>query len=197
MPGEGSLVKVMLGNEVLGYVTPGTPALAVETAAGVRTVVVDGDGSIPLSTQVIESNAAAAFAVGPNGNTNPVFRVVGNISSAATGISVTGRAAAAGVDITVLSSGTNENLVVNAKGSGTITLNPTATGNVVIGQHLAITEAKNIVLGTTTGTKIGTSASQKLGFYDATPIVKPTLDTNDATGIITALVALGLVTAAT
>jgi hypothetical protein len=34
-------------------------------------------------------------------------------------------------------------------------------------------EAANIALGTTTGSKIGTSASQKLGFYNATPIVQP------------------------
>ncbi len=77
---------------------------------------------------------AAALASGPNGNTNPVFRLVNNISSAATGISITGRAAAAGADITVLSSGTDENLVINAKGAGTITLNPTATGKVVVGK---------------------------------------------------------------
>ena len=37
---------------------------------------------------------------------------------------------------------------------------------------VTITEAKNIVLGTTTGTKIGTATSQKLGFFNATPIVQ-------------------------
>lgn len=37
-----------------------------------------------------------------------------------------------------------------------------------------LAEGVNIVLGTTTGTKIGTSASQKLGFFNATPVVQPT-----------------------
>lgn len=39
---------------------------------------------------------------------------------------------------------------------------------------LTLTDAKNVVLGTTTGTKIGTATSQKLGFFNATPIVQPT-----------------------
>lgn len=35
-----------------------------------------------------------------------------------------------------------------------------------------LAEGKDIALGTTTGTKIGTATSQKLGFYNATPIVQ-------------------------
>lgn len=38
---------------------------------------------------------------------------------------------------------------------------------------VTIADGKNIVLNTTTGTKIGTSASQKLGFFNATPVVQP------------------------
>jgi hypothetical protein len=34
-------------------------------------------------------------------------------------------------------------------------------------------DAVNIVLGTTTGTKIGTGATQKLGFWGVTPVVQP------------------------
>ena len=37
--------------------------------------------------------------------------------------------------------------------------------------HLA--DAGNITVGTTTGTKIGTATTQKLGFYNATPVVQP------------------------
>lgn len=50
----------------------------------------------------------------------------------------------------------------------------------------------NIVLGTTTGTKIGTAANQKLGFFDATPVVQPTAvaDATDAASVITQLNAL-------
>lgn len=38
---------------------------------------------------------------------------------------------------------------------------------------ITLAEAANIVVGTTTGTKIGTATSQKLGFYNATPVIQP------------------------
>lgn len=85
---------------------------------------------------VMTSNSATAFAVGPNGSTNPVLTVAGNVSSAATGVAVTGRAAAAGVDIGVTSSGTNESLRIDAKGSGSVTINGTATGSVTANKLL-------------------------------------------------------------
>lgn len=52
------------------------------------------------------------------------------------------------------SAGTSRIKVANA---GTITIN----------------DACNIVLGTTTGTKIATGDDQKLGFYNAAPIIQP------------------------
>lgn len=47
-------------------------------------------------------------------------------------------------------------------------------------QRIVIND-KNIILGTTTGTKIGTAATQKLGFWNATPIVQPTTAIGAAT----------------
>ena len=38
---------------------------------------------------------------------------------------------------------------------------------------LTLDDATNIVLNTTTGTKIGTATTQKLGFWNATPVVQP------------------------
>jgi hypothetical protein len=35
-------------------------------------------------------------------------------------------------------------------------------------------EAANLAFGTTTGTKIGTATTQKIGFFNATPVVQPT-----------------------
>jgi len=48
-------------------------------------------------------------------------------------------------------------------------------------QNLSISDTKNIVFGTTTGTKIGTATSQKLAFWNATPIVQPTTGIAEAT----------------
>jgi hypothetical protein len=44
-------------------------------------------------------------------------------------------------------------------------------------------DALNIATGTTTGTKIGTSTSQKIGFFNATPVVQPTELTDELTTI--------------
>jgi hypothetical protein len=68
-------------------------------------------------------------------------------------------------------------------------------GNVVIGStrgNLEIADARNIVIGTTTGTKIGTATTQKLGFYDAVPVVQPAAvaDATDTADVITQLNAL-------
>lgn len=79
---------------------------------------------------------AAALAVGPNGATNPTVQVDASTSSAATGLKVKSAAAAAGLAVSVISSGTDENMTVDAKGAGTITLNGTGTGNVISGQGL-------------------------------------------------------------
>lgn len=39
---------------------------------------------------------------------------------------------------------------------------------------VTIADAKNIILNTTTGTKIGTATTQKIGFWNAAPIIQPT-----------------------
>ena len=54
---------------------------------------------------------------------------------------------------------------------------------------LQIADAGNITVGTTTGTKIGTATTQKLGFYNATPVVQPTAvaDATTAVDVITQL----------
>jgi len=53
--------------------------------------------------------------------------------------------------------------------------------------NISLNDAVNVVIGTTTGTKFGTATTQKIGFYNATPIVQPSGD------VITALTNLGLV----
>jgi len=48
-----------------------------------------------------------------------------------------------------------------------------------------IGDANNIVLNTTTGTKFGTGATQKIGFWNATPVVQPTGAGADLTNNVT------------
>ena len=55
----------------------------------------------------------------------------------------------------------------NTNGSGSLALTITTGG------LLTMVDGGNIAAGTTTGTKIGTGTTQKIGFYNATPIVQP------------------------
>lgn len=59
-------------------------------------------------------------------------------------------------------------LIFQTNNSGTI-----ATRISILTSGLTFAEAYNIVFGTTTGTKIGTGTTQKLAFWNKTPIVQP------------------------
>ena len=63
------------------------------------------------------------------------------------------------------------------------------TNLTVNGSTVTLDEAVNVVLGTTTGTKFGTATSQKIGFFNATPVVQPT----SSTALVAALQSLGLI----
>lgn len=58
-------------------------------------------------------------------------------------------------------------------GAQTLTGATTHTGATALNDTVTIADAKNIVVGTTTGTKIGTAATQKIGFWNVTPVVRP------------------------
>jgi hypothetical protein len=73
----------------------------------------------------------------------------------------------------------------NGQANTTERLRITHAGNVGIGvtvpsSLLHLADAGNITVGTTTGTKIGTATSQKIGFYNATPVVQPTTGIDEA-----------------
>lgn len=58
----------------------------------------------------------------------------------------------------------------------------TLTDRTVSEKHLQILDARNIQVGKANGTMIGTEATQKLGFYGATPVVQATAIANPSGG---------------
>lgn len=112
----------------------------------------------------ITSTSANALTVGRQGATSPVLKIDASAATVATGISIVGAAAASGVAVAAISSGTDENLTVNAKGSGTLTLNGTATGNIVLGAaatgvSLSITGNETLKSGTAAPATAGAVAA--------------------------------------
>jgi hypothetical protein len=75
--------------------------------------------------------AAAAVSVGRLGATTPAFVIDASTATSVTGVKITSAAAAARVAVAAVSSGTNEGIDIDAKGSGTIRLGNTSTGNIV------------------------------------------------------------------
>lgn len=92
-------------------------------------------GSTVAALGVVTSSSANALAVGRLGATTPVLNVNASTSTVVTGITLVGAAAAAGMQITTTSSGTDESLKIDAKGAGTLTLNGTATGAIILARQ--------------------------------------------------------------
>src|SRR3990167_5330897 len=49
-----------------------------------------------------------------------------------------------------------------------------AQSTTTIEGHLQLLDSRNIIVGSTTGTKIGTATTQKLGFFNAAPVIRQT-----------------------
>lgn len=127
------------GAVALSVISSGTNEGMTIDAKGSGTVIFQGTatGRMAMRTGITIGGGAGlsdanALAVGQGGTTNPAFNVDTTTVSSATGLNVKSAAAASGLAVSVISSGTNENLTIDAKGSGTITLNATGTGNIVL-----------------------------------------------------------------
>jgi hypothetical protein len=88
-----------------------------------------------------------------------------------------------------LGTGTAQGMELRTDNTARLTIG--SAGTVTLNTTLAA-DAQNISTDTTTGTKIGTSTSQKIGFFNATPVVQQAAvaDATDAASVITQLNAL-------
>jgi hypothetical protein len=136
----GTGVYTASGTTLARTVTNSTNSNAAIGLSGTAEVFITPrkqDLVLALEPATITAASANVFAVGANGTTNPVFNVDSSVASVATGINIKGAAAAGGVAMSVLSSGANENLAIDAKGSGTITIGGVSTGNIVLNRVIS------------------------------------------------------------
>lgn len=102
-----------------------------------------------------------------------------NAGTQRVGINDDGSIAVATVDTDVLTwqngqkISTNGGTLTLTGGAATLTLSNANVCVINAVSGLTLTDTTNIVINTTTGTKIGTGATQKIGFWNATPIVQP------------------------
>lgn len=186
------ILKIIGGKELL---STDQTALALETSTtGKNSVLISLENTATngrkyelrsLSTGVFEiadrDNTAVRFSIGTSG-----VVTIPNSAILSNGLQVQGALsspAGAGFELEY-TGGTTYVTSYNRAGSAwlpmiirgsTIAISPSGTAVLTVGANaLTIAEAGNLVLGTTTGTKFGTSATQKLSFFNATPIVQPT-----------------------
>lgn len=144
----------------LEAISAGTPTVELNAGEGSSSDWFSLPIAIASTPQTITSANANALAVGPNGTTNPTLEVDASTSSAATGLKVKSAAAASGLAISVISSGTNENGTLDAKGSGTFTIGAVSTGSVILGAGAALVKVPGTLTGgglVTNGIQVGTA----------------------------------------
>lgn len=158
--GYGSTNDVTLlnraGAAVIG-ITANTTGVTMAGALAI-TGALSGVTTAAISTSAtVTSASAVALAVGLAGATNPAFVVDSSTGSQAAGLKVTGATAAGNVAVAVISSGAAANLLVDAKGTGTIGIGTVSTGAVSIVP----------ILGATLKCMVSTTGGASINFGDA------------------------------
>lgn len=120
-------------NITLGSQT-GTGALVRATSPALVTPSITG----PLA---VTSASANALTVGLNGATNPVLQIDASIGGQAAGLRIIGGATGGGAALSVIDSGSNSPLSLNAKGTGVIAIGNVSTGAVTITPALTLSAA--------------------------------------------------------
>ena len=160
--GAGGAISVTAGNGQAGNAAGGTVSIAGGLSSGIGTgghINIDGgdgfvDGNIRLGSS--KGKVGIGSTTAPSG----MLHIFGKIASTPTLY----------VDNGAISASVAE-----------FYDNASLVWSIADGGNLTAGEGINIVTGTTTGTKIGTATTQKLGLWNATPIVQPTTAVTAAT----------------
>lgn len=147
---------------------------------GVKTATFRDDGNAITSIDIRGSRTYGIDLM--SGTYSSAAIRIGSGASTYTGIRA--RNAANSADMSILSVNASDQLIVGG-----------SVSSIFIGQTVYMQDAKNIEFNATTGTKLGGNATQKLAFWGATPIVRPTGVAVTAAGIHAALVSIGLIAA--
>lgn len=159
---------------------------AVGIAAGGALIANIAAAGLDLTGKLTVTVAnASGMAVGRQGATAPALLVATNTASCVTGLEIVSKAAASGVAIAAISSGTNENLTFDAKGSGTITIGSVSTGAITLGRATTITTGNLTVSGgnlAVTGTGTIASAAASAFTVGANGATNPAFHIDASTG---------------
>lgn len=117
-------------------------ALTDETGSGANvfatspTLVTPNIGTATGTGLVLTSASATALAVGPSGTTNPALKIDASAGTGVTGIQISSQPTTGGARIATISSATNEDVYLDAKGSGNIRVGNISSGSMVLNNAL-------------------------------------------------------------
>jgi hypothetical protein len=175
----GASTATLAANFVSDYVQGGTNAtITTNTAIHVRTLALTnttyGTGMYIVAPTGATTNTAAKFLQN-NGQVD-----IGSIAAGYSTIWM-GQATPSGSNYTILMTGSTA-CVLHASGTVGLSQNQ-GTHSLILGAGILTFSdtTLNCVFGSTTGTKLGTATTQKIGFWNATPIVQPTTAVASAT----------------
>ena len=186
-------------------VATGAGAFQYEAAATARTSLGLGTIATQASNSVdIDGGAIDGAVIGANSAAAGTFAALtstsinvsdGNITNAGNinCDSISADAAATGLNIIFDGTDTGDNKItltdnlasaldITESTNSYLKFTTTNSGEkIVFGKDLDISGDHDLIIGTSTGTKIGTAATQKIGFFNATPVVQQS-GVNEGTG---------------
>jgi hypothetical protein len=140
-----ALLALGSANELITLDAAGTGILGINTLGTTSGLVTIGNSTSVAGAAIngpltITSASASSLAVGRLGATTPAFAVASNTGSQAAGLKVTGAAANGTVAVVSNQASGNNNLTIDAKGTGTVGINTvgTTTGLVTIGNTTSL-----------------------------------------------------------
>lgn len=207
---DASTASQAAGLSIKGAATGGTVAIAAIDSGSNTSVTINGKGSgtigigtvstgavtiTPATTfgstvgvtgaETVTSPSANALAVGLAGATNPAFNVDASTASQAAGLQVKGAATGGNVAISAIDSGSNTNLLVDAKGTGTIGIGTVSSGNVTVAAPLRVNAALN-QFGSASGVPAHLSTAQTTApALGSCGTGSPAITGTDTAGIVT------------
>ena len=157
-----------------GYVGGTSPTAPAVLIRGFK-LGTSGQGAEMTGSEIIWRASATNIVSSQYANGNFIFQSGGTHSDAGYRLDVNANSAATGaVRIrTSGSTGLNALIIQNTTPTPTTIFQMLDNGNTTLNGTLTLGDAKDIAVGSTTGTKIGTATTQKIGFYNATPIARP------------------------
>ena len=160
-----------------GFEGPFTATQVEPQSINSNTITLDAPAALATSYSLIfppnDGTNGQVLTTDGNGVTTWTTNGVGTVTSVAgtgtvNGLSLTGTVTSTG-NLTL--GGTLDLSTPPAIGGGTPAAGTFST--LTANTSLTMADAANVVVNATTGTKIGTATSQKLGFFNATPVIQP------------------------